>query len=455
MEDFPDKSRKPVDTLRDLCAAAIEQPVLADEIYCQVLKQMNQNPKPAHLTKGWELLAICARVFTPTVRLMPYLQAYLQAGAKGPNAALAESALDRLLVTQVSGSRTHAPTARDIESILSGSSQKVEVFLSDGSKKEVQIDSATTVGEVLAELLRQTKLPYRDSWGITEVISAPDYDKDRALKPTDNVNDVIASWKHIKPPKGVDKLDFKLVYKKILFLPSTDAEFDDPRFAPLLYRQCVYNIISCKQPVQVDGALFFASHYLQILKGDYVPTGESDRYIQQSLRDLLPTPFLLTQPESFWLPKVAEGWRALAGQERTKLMRDYVNRARQWPLFGCARFAVQHNLTRKSTVDATIAINKDGVHLLEIYSQTPLRSFPFSHISSWTPTRTAFTIVTGNLINPKREVFRTVEAEDIAYMYKAYTDQMAAANINQSRSNMLVVDAADYSGSRASMMPQN
>lgn len=69
------------------------------------------------------------------------------------------------------------------------------------------------------------------------MISARDYDKDRALKATDNVCEVINSWKGIKPPKGVDQLDFKLVYKKVIFLSEKDPDLTDPRFEALIYHQ--------------------------------------------------------------------------------------------------------------------------------------------------------------------------------------------------------------------------
>jgi hypothetical protein len=42
-------------------------------------------------------------------------------------------------------------------------------------------------------------------------------------------------------------------------------------------------------------------------------------------------------------------------------------------------------------------------------------------------------------VNPRREIFRTLEAEDIAVMYKAYVDSLATASIAKTRSNVVVL----------------
>jgi len=295
--------------------------------------------------------------------------------------------------------------------------------------------------------LKLCKLPTRQGWALHEVITARDFDRERPLKPVDSVLDVTNSWKGFKPPKGVENVHFKLVYKKMIFLEIDEAEYEDPRIFPLIFHQTVYAIISCKQPLVEDEAVFFAAHWLQIMKGDYGDGSNSEKTIESGLPELLPTPFILTRPSSYWIPKLAAAWNNLKGQEKDSLMRAYVKRARQWPLFGCARFAVQYAMTKKSTVDATLAINREGLHLLEIYSKVPLKSWPYNAISSWIPTKQAFTIVSGNLLNPKRELFRTSEAEDIAVMYRAYVETIAASKIFNSRANMMVVESGPAASS--------
>lgn len=306
-----------------------------------------------------------------------------------------------------------------------------------GFKRTIDIDTATIVGEVISELLKQAKLPYRNTWGLCEVISARDYDKDRALKATDNLCEIINSWRFIKPPKGVEALDFKLVYKKVIFLSERDPDLTDPRFEQLMYHQCVYNIISCKQPTVEDEMVALAGIYLQLTKAN--PNSSAAKTVEEMLPDVVPTPFLLTRPKTYWVPKLQAEWSKHADKDPRALRLAYVERASQWPLFGCSRFAVQYAMTKKSVVDATLAITKDGLHLLEIYSKNPLKTWQFSQISSWTPTKSAFTIVTGNLVNPRREIFRTLEADDIAVMYKAYVDSLASASIAKARSNVVVL----------------
>jgi hypothetical protein len=166
--------------------------------------------------------------------------------------------------------------------LQTGQKLTCDCYLADDTKKTINIDSATIVGEVVSEMLRQTKLPSNKLWALHEVITARDFDRERPLKPTDSVLDVINSWKSFKPPKGVENVQFKLVYKKMIFLGEPDEhEFSDPRIMPLLFHQSVYAIISCKQPLIEEEAIFFASHYLQVVKGDAPPA--TDPVIQYAL----------------------------------------------------------------------------------------------------------------------------------------------------------------------------
>jgi len=117
----------------------------------------------------------------------------------------------------------------------------------------------------------------------------------------------------------------------------------------------------------------------------------------------------------------------------------YIKQVQTWPLYGCSRFAIQFTISKGTTIDSTLCVNKDGLHILELYAKNPIRSWTYSQISSWTPTKNAFTIVTGNLINPKREVFKTLDAEEIAYMYRTYTDALAVSQLLQSRSTVVTI----------------
>lgn len=137
MADLPLKGR-PAELLHNLFDKAIDHPLLRDEIYAQLLKQTNEHVNPAHCLKGWELMSLCARVFVPSEKMLPYLVAYLQdainkKGKQPQEGELAEAVLSCLEVTQLYGSRTHAPSVKQIETMLLAPAIQTDVLLSDGT----------------------------------------------------------------------------------------------------------------------------------------------------------------------------------------------------------------------------------------------------------------------------------------------------------------------------------
>jgi len=94
----------------DLLKFGVRSLLLANETYIQLMRQLTNNPNPMSERNGWKLLCICARSFSPSEDLLPYVTAYVEnkthpdeTGLLGATGLLAKSALRSLTTAESRG----------------------------------------------------------------------------------------------------------------------------------------------------------------------------------------------------------------------------------------------------------------------------------------------------------------------------------------------------------------
>jgi hypothetical protein len=93
---------------------------IRDEIYAQLIKQMNDNPHQEYAERLWELLNYCCCVFPPSSDLAKYLQSYLDETAKkegSPFVRHASFALRSLSRLGQTGARQLIPSLMELMSL--------------------------------------------------------------------------------------------------------------------------------------------------------------------------------------------------------------------------------------------------------------------------------------------------------------------------------------------------
>eukprot|EP01101_Sappina_pedata_P000699 TRINITY_DN10891_c0_g1_i2.p1 TRINITY_DN10891_c0_g1~~TRINITY_DN10891_c0_g1_i2.p1 ORF type:complete len:1456 (-),score=681.29 TRINITY_DN10891_c0_g1_i2:96-4436(-) len=56
----------------------IDQPVIRDEIFVQIIKQLTNNPNPSSVQKGWTMMELCLKHFPPSRTFENYLEIFLR-----------------------------------------------------------------------------------------------------------------------------------------------------------------------------------------------------------------------------------------------------------------------------------------------------------------------------------------------------------------------------------------
>ncbi|KAI0074739.1 hypothetical protein K474DRAFT_1709623 [Panus rudis PR-1116 ss-1] len=103
---------------RWLLSQGIAHGELRDEIYCQVMKQLNGNPSAESVFKGWQLLCVLLVTFPPSKNFETSLRSYLQQSTsqhEGRIDVMAKYCLRRLANISRKGPRGKPPTLPEIE----------------------------------------------------------------------------------------------------------------------------------------------------------------------------------------------------------------------------------------------------------------------------------------------------------------------------------------------------
>ena len=285
---------------------------LRDEIFCQILKQIHNNPVEESLIKGWQLLAICAGTYPPSAEFEPYVM-YFCEKHKGDNKQINELALaaqKRIRATQKQGARINVPTSVEIEAVRHGDPVAIRVQKLDNTTVTVPAHSWTTVKELTNMVTHKLGLKDGTPFAIFEVSSD---EEERVLDEDERVLDIIAYWQktydddRAKNPKQVET--YKFMYKVRLFL---DLDPQDEQAVDLFYIQGVFDVVNSRYPTTEKDCAQLAALQVQEKHGDFKGmTG----MITDQLQTYCPKKFIETKAmEQDMEDNIIQKWSSLAGK---------------------------------------------------------------------------------------------------------------------------------------------
>jgi len=446
---------------------------LQDELYCQLMKQTTENNNQESKFHGWELFLLAVSVFLPSEKLTPYVMAHLFLGSKESNATIAlfaNECIQRLERTQLKGPRALAPSLKEVEIITMGAGEfQVEIFLSHSEKVSIDIDSASTVKDVIDRVMRVSNLDANpDSWTLfEEVRSLKDGNKsDVGISGSIKIGDILARWEKL----GSSFLS-RLVFKRWVYHEDENIDFENPFLLPYLAYQAQLQVSSGLHPVTNDEEAYeLASYYLEIEIGKYTDNNwkskiirpwhkerdnkeavltsslvkdkdavvnlPNDIFMLTSIVDVILPPHLKTNEKkvSDALKAIEKKWLEHSELNLKKAQASTLHLAmlRKWKFFGSAQFSVSYKLDKNTTIVGSLFITGKGLFIFDgnspiVDGKAPVKSWDYLGISSYSATSSSFTIITGNLNSPVREVFNTKFAQSIQTIFSKYASKAKTA----------------------------
>ncbi|BES88965.1 Myosin-VIIa [Nesidiocoris tenuis] len=387
---------------------------LRDEIYCQICKQLTNNPSKSSHARGWILLSLCVGCFAPSEKFVSYLRAFIREGPPG----YAPYCEDRLKRTFNNGTRNQPPSWLELQATKSKKPIMLPITFMDGNTKTLLADSATTARELCNQL--SDKIALKDQFGFSLYIAL--FDKVSSLgSGGDHVMDAISQCEQYAKEQGAQERNapWRLFFRKEIFAPWHDP-CEDQVATNLIYQQVVRGVkfgeYRCDK--EEDLAMVAAQQY-------YIEFS-SDMNMERLL-GLLPSyipDYCLTNGD-----KSIDRWATLILQafKKSYYVKDLVDTLRvkedivsyakfKWPLL-FSRFyeAYRNSGPNLPKNDVIIAVNWTGVYVVDDQEQVLLElSFPEITTVSSQKTNKVFTqTFTLSTVRGEEFTFQSPNAEDI------------------------------------------
>lgn len=403
---------------------------LRDEVYCQLMKQTTSNKAdtPESAQRAWRLLSIVAAYFGCSDTLGPFLLEHLSSAASDRRRICHGTAvvcLANLRKTQRCGGRKNVPSVEEVTAVSAGRSARRQIYrLPGGAERVVNTRCSTVVNDVIAELctlIGVTSEAEQQEFSLYCIVQGDAFTM--PLSADEYILDVTTELHKAAQPFYLIfcrsvwyhplKLDASPLYTEVLFnqvapdyLEGLLLRLGNPNLPPSIVRD-----------MSLVAALLHRAADL-----NHSPTLKEVKF-------LLPKPVLgLREPRPpQWLALVQTSWGQAASIPVARAKHRVLQVLSNWQLFGSSFFAVKRVLSGDvdNWQEHILALNRSGVHFLDLTSHETLHHWPFAEVISTRKVRSEdgalfLDMKCGNLLQQRVTRLQTEQAHEISRLVRQY-----------------------------------
>ncbi|XP_039930696.1 unconventional myosin-VIIb isoform X1 [Hirundo rustica] len=404
MGDYPSKqAHSSVEVTDQIFVPAIQEEVLRDEIYCQIMKQLTENRNRYSETKGWQLLWLCTGLFPPSKSLLKHAQKFIETRQKE---TLASACRRRIQTVMRSGCRKWAPHPVEVEAILQNNTKiSHKIYFPNETEQTFDVGTNTKIQTLCQNIASKLQLQSWEGFSLFVKIADKVISQNEADYFFDSLRQVTDWNRRNKPGKDGAALSvaYEVYFMRKLWLNVTpgkdvkaDTIFHYHQELPKYLRG--YHKCSKEEAVQLAG-LIYKAHF------------NNDRTqlaaIPKILKELVPDNLLRAVSPDEWKKSIIAAYGKHEGKTVDEAKIAFLKMIHRWPTFGSAFFEVKQASEPNFPEIVLIAINKQGVSLIHQKTKDILTVYPFNKISNWSSGSTYFHMTIGNLVRGNRLLCET------------------------------------------------
>ena len=386
-----------------------------DEAYLQVIKQITRNPKPQSAERGWNMLAIMASCYPPSLELYYALIHYLLDIIKTGDEDLQKRAnyIAIRLSKTFESRRRLSPSDLEIKHVEQMKPIVLEMNFFSGAATTCQVESYTTIRELKTQVMDKLKLnisriPY---FSIFEMCYKTNCIEERYINEFDKVCDILSIWQREtenykkEKEKLKDKdtnIEFKFFLKLLLYYDFNHEDLDS---VTMTYVQCNFEVINDRYNLTEEDIIKLGAIQLYVDYSSFERV-ETLKKLNDNIKEYIPKKIINTNTSEYWVEKITKQFEQINFKSKLEAKNEYLNILKSNILYQSIQFICKYNpkyntannnsekVVNPSHIpeDCIVALKPKEIVITDM-NRNKIYSIPLTLLASWGVNSEVFVIV--------------------------------------------------------------
>ena len=415
-------------------------PIVKDEAYLQVYKQLTNNKSRESLMRGWKMMAILSCCFIPNNKDIYYLiLKFLFFELQNIKDQPIEKHINYIFAHMVKTEkmeRNNMPCVEELEYIESLKSMPISVYFFNGKQTILYVEPYTTFKDVKKNIMTMLDFSVQRAifYSIYEICYKKDGTEERFIDDIEIIGDILSLWKSDieKFKRKKETVIFRFYLKLLIYYPYDESNIDN---ITIDYYQTLYDVISGKFLLNETQVLLLAA--LQLVN-EFGPEMEK-AYIslKNNYDNYIPANKSSLMSKDQYIEKIIELYTMLSYYPKNECKVEYLKVLDGNATFQTHQFDSKFNENKSTDNDDNIPINcilgfqPEGILVLN-REREKVAFYEYVKIKNWGISMNYFLICISEDNNSLRKLyFRTGETNVIQTLMEIYSCFIAGLSIKE------------------------